>query len=147
MKFIEKNDYEGTACKMRNYYKSPIYELIPRDELNHVPFIIKLRKGCRFLLGHPYPCLVDPTRTIDKVRRFKIFSRDEIEMHHMSMVRKNMKSKVLNVSNKNNYANVDQFLEAFEKWKEGDPIVHPHPYYQQVFQKVEKVENIFDIKI
>lgn len=146
MKYLEENGYEGSACKMRHYYKLPIYELLPRDEINYVPFILKLRKGCRCLLGHPYPCLIDPTRSIDKVRKFKLFSRDELEMHHMSMVRKDMRSKVMNVSNKGNYAKIDQFLEAFEKWKEGDPIVHPHPFYQGIFKKVEKVENIFGIK-
>ena len=69
-KLIEEHDYEGSACLMRYYYKKPIWECKPRDDLNCVPFILKLRPHSRFLLAHPYPCLVDPTRALTQVRKY-----------------------------------------------------------------------------
>jgi hypothetical protein len=57
-------------------------------------------------LGHPYPVAVDPTRTAQHLRYLRVATRDELEMHHMSLVRdfpRGLLSKVGNVSNRANY--------------------------------------------
>lgn len=142
---MEESDYEGSACKMRYFFKDPTYEMLPLEETNVVPLITKLRPGCRFMLAHPYPCLVDPTRTINMVRRFKIFSRDEIEMYHYSFVRRDLRKKLLNVSNRGNYEDIDDFLGALETWDPSEGILHPHPYFRQHFKEIKIVPNYFEI--
>lgn len=73
-----------------------------------------------FRVSAPCPVLLDPTRRLMGARRLKIFARDEVrappaqpmrrplirtqcEMHHYSMVRKDIRSKLENVSNRGNY--------------------------------------------
>jgi len=113
---------------MRTYFKEPIYELIPLDDVNAVPVIYKIQEGCEFQLASPYPVVLDPTRRIENAKSFWFFDRKEIEMHHMTLVRKNMRMKLQNVSNRGNYAGVEQFLQKFEKWKPEDGVIHPHPH-------------------
>jgi len=144
-KIMITEGYDGAACKMRYFYKSPTYELQPLEELNHVPLMLKMRKGARYLLAHPYPCLVDPTRTVSRIRRFKLFTRETIEMYHMSMVRKDIRSKLYNVSNRANYTNVHQFVEHFQNFAPGDKIIYPHPYFQ--FDSIVERPNWFNIKL
>jgi len=52
------NDLDGTACKMRFYFKEPTYEMLPFDEYNQVPLIYKIKPDASLLLAHPYPCVV-----------------------------------------------------------------------------------------
>lgn len=97
---IEKNDYDATACQMVTYYKKPYLRLEPKEEY-YVSLIYKL-KGLQFELGTPFPVQVDPTRRI-KTNNFKSFTRDEIEMHHMSYVRKDITRKFRDSSAKVNF--------------------------------------------
>jgi hypothetical protein len=50
-KIMIEEGYDGAACKMRYFYKDPTYELQPLEELNHVPLMLKMRKGSRYSLG------------------------------------------------------------------------------------------------
>ena len=79
--------------------------------------------------------------------RFKLFSRDELEMHHMSMVRKNIRGKVQNVSNRANYTNTEGFWEQFEAFEPGKKLVHPHPFFHERFSTVEVVPNYFNVNL
>jgi hypothetical protein len=63
----------------------------------------------------------------------------------MSLVRKNIRSKVTNVSNRANYTQVQEFLQHFEKFQPGDAVAYPHPYFK--FTNVIIRPNQFDIKI
>lgn len=49
-KYIEKNSLPATACRMRIIFKEPIYELLPYDNMNAVPFIFEVKKTCPFRL-------------------------------------------------------------------------------------------------
>eukprot|EP00669_Euglena_mutabilis_P003716 TRINITY_DN1472_c0_g1_i1.p1 TRINITY_DN1472_c0_g1~~TRINITY_DN1472_c0_g1_i1.p1 ORF type:complete len:309 (-),score=94.35 TRINITY_DN1472_c0_g1_i1:215-1108(-) len=149
--FMEDNPiYDGCACLMRYFYKSPRFELLPLDIRNHVPLMYKIRKGTRFLLAHPYPCLVDPTRALSGVQRFKIFERSFVQMYHYSFVRRpaGIVSKLRNVSNRANYTMEEtDFLKKFKQWhpdaKKRPP--HPHPAFAQQFTKSQVVDNWFNI--
>ena len=48
MRLILQHGYEATACRMRTYFKEPIYEFFPPDDLNGVPFIFLLRDDLPF---------------------------------------------------------------------------------------------------
>jgi hypothetical protein len=73
--------------------------------------------------------LFDPTRRLENTKKFHLFDRKEVEMHHLTFVRKDIKMKMMNVSNRANYnlANVDNFVDQFEKWTPEKGILHPHP--------------------
>ena len=92
------------------------------------------------------------------VRRFKVFDRSELEMHHLSFVRKDLRRKLLNVSNRKNYNSTEQFLKKISSWnpakglKEGDidttiENIHPHPYYKSHFKALRIVPNQFKIPL
>lgn len=97
------NNYELGGCKMNYYHRKPEWELLPKEEYSYVPFIYKMDKDMRFVLAHPYPISIDPTRGLNHLRKVKAYTRDEIVMHHMSFVRSDITSKTHSVSNKSNY--------------------------------------------
>jgi hypothetical protein len=47
---IVKHKLPATACRMRIIFKEPIYELLPLDNMNAVPFIVEIKKGAAFRL-------------------------------------------------------------------------------------------------
>ena len=123
-KIIEEENYDSSACQMTTYYKSPNLRLEPKEEY-YVTLPFKIKQGREFILGHPFPVLVDPTRRTE-YGKCRIFTRDEIEMHHMSYVRKDIEKKVRNSSAKVNFETwIPEFLEYFNNWKEGDDALMP----------------------
>ncbi len=112
---MEINGYESSACQMTTYYKEPIYRLEPKEDY-YVSLLFKIRQGKEFVMGHPFPVLVDPTRRMEP-GRCKIFARDEIEMHHMSYVRKNLRKKLQNSSASPNFKNIDKLVDYYNNWE------------------------------
>lgn len=142
------NDWEGALCLMQYYYKDPTIRLVPADNLNHVSCIFKIAHHLPFRLAAPYPFVVDPTRRLENLRRLHVFPREELEMHHFSFVRRDIRTKLRNVSNRNSYdgtAEIRRFVAAFQNWKHGDPLVHPHPYFRKHFKGSERVGDPFGI--
>jgi len=140
---MEINGYESSACQMTTYYKEPIYRLEPKEDY-YVSLLFKIRQGKEFVMGHPFPVLVDPTRRMEP-GRCKIFARDEIEMHHMSYVRKNLRKKLQNSSASPNFKNIDKLVDYFEKWeypKQGLMGGAPDTFYNIV--EVDKQFNKWD---
>jgi len=92
---------------MRIYGKYPTIEYL-QDNINAVPFICVCSENIPFKLATPYPmnqnnpCVIDPTRRINGVNylsgKFSLLSRDQIEMHHFTFLRKDIKRKLTNVS-------------------------------------------------
>ena len=144
------NDYEGTFCKMRYYFKSSQYEMMPLEEVNYVPFIYKIKPESKFYLAHPYPVLCDPTRVMKNISLIRIYDRNELEMHHMSFVRRDIRKKILNTSNRGNYGGgkmeeVLQFIREFQQWTPDKPLIHPHSHFKNSFNRVEQRDNIFNV--
>ncbi len=140
--------YDVVACRMRFFFKFPRCELVPMDEENHVTAIFRVDSLMPMRLGHPYPMLLDPTRRIFGCTRLLILQRSELEMYHYSFVRRNILSKVVNVTNRGNYENdLRDFLSKWPTWRPGQPLCHPHPYFARRFQKTRIVPNWFDVSI
>jgi len=149
---MQKYDYDGTACRMRYFFKEPTYQLMPHDEINSVTLIYKIKDKSEFKLACSLPnpgILVDPTRRLDNLSNFKLFERDIIEMYHMSFVRKDMRRKMMNVSNRGNYQynDLESFLQKFETWTPENGILHPHPFFQSHYKYIETIPNYFDIHL
>jgi hypothetical protein len=136
---MKEGGYDSSACQMTTYYKEPIYRLDPKEEY-YVSLIYKINNNSSYVMGVPFPVLVDPTRRMNTTN-CRIFTRDEIEMHHMSYVRKNIERKVRNSSAKVNFESwIPEFLEYFNKWGEGDDALMPGRPPGRY--KLIKVENL-----
>jgi len=110
-------DLDSSACQMITYYKEPIYRLEPKEEY-YVSLIFKIKRGKQYVMGCPFPVLVDPTRRMEP-GKCKIFTREEVEMHHMSYVRKDIKVKLTNSSASPNFKNIDKIVNYYNDWSYG----------------------------
>jgi hypothetical protein len=142
---VYDGNYDSSVCQMSTFYKTPEYRLEPKEEY-YVSLIYKIRPGIQYVFGQPFPVLVDPTRRMEAGGSCKIFSRDEIEMQHMSYIRKDIKRKVTNSSAKVNFEEwIPEFLEYFNNWKEGDDALMPGRPPGRY--KLVKTKNKFNIMI
>lgn len=113
--FYINEDLDSGYCQMQTYYKSSEYVLDPPEEY-YVSLFYKIRKGIKFEMGYPCSVLVDPTRIQDSGNT-KVFTRDEIEMHHYSYVRNNIRKKLKNSSASVNFSNdIDRIVEHYENF-------------------------------
>lgn len=106
--FIALNNIATSAVSSIEYLKSEENQLAggyiytPNDNSLYnfyVPFVIKIKKfGIqKHGLGY-FPCYTDPTRKLTHSGKFKLFSVQDIVMHHMSTVRKDLSKKFDNTS-------------------------------------------------
>lgn len=110
-----KGDFDSSACQMITYYKESKYRLDPKEEY-YVSLLFKIKQGKEFVMGINFPVLVDPTRRMES-DKCRVFTRDEIEMHHMSYVRKDLRKKLQNSSASPNFKNIDKLVDYYEKWE------------------------------
>jgi len=142
-KIIEEEDYDSAACQLITYYKDSKYRLDPMEDY-YVSLIYKISQGKTFVGGHPFPVLVDPTRRMNP-GNCKIFTREEIEMHHLSYVRKNIKIKLTNSSASPNFQSIDKIVNYFNNWEYGKQALMggaPDKFYD-----IKEVEDKFKVKI
>ncbi len=140
---FREGNYDSASCQMTTYYKEPIYRLDPKEEY-YVSLLFKIRKGVEYVMGLPFPVLVDPTRRMEHGHT-RIFNRDEIEMHHMSYVRKNLYKKLQNSSASPNFKSIDKIVDYYNKWeypKQGLMGGAPDKLYNIV--EVDKTFNSWD---
>jgi hypothetical protein len=139
-KEIEEGDYDSSACQMTTYYKDSIYRLDPKEEY-YVSLLFKIKNTSDYVMGTQFPVLVDPTRRMNP-GKCRVFTRDEIEMHHMSYVRKDLRKKLQNSSASPNFKNIDKLVNYFEEWeypKQGLMGGAPDTFYNIV-----EVERLFE---
>jgi hypothetical protein len=116
-KVILEGDYDSSACQMQTYYKSTSYRFSPPEEY-YVPLIYKIDHR-RFREPTHWPVVADPTRKLPS-GNIKIFKREEIEMHHYSWIRNDIKTKIVNSSAKRNWAGqINEMVLHYENWKPG----------------------------
>lgn len=112
------NDIDIGYANMQTYYKSPEY-CLETPETYFVTTFIKIKKNTFIKLAEPTPIgiIVDPTRNIT-FDKYHIFSREEVEMHHMSYVRLDISKKFLNSSARVNFNNsINDLIEYYEMWQ------------------------------
>ena len=143
-KIMVEGDYDSSACQMVTYYKEPFYRLEPKEDY-YVSMIYKIKPKKNFIFTHNFPVLVDPTRSMEP-ENCKIFTRDEIEMHHMSFVRNDISKKLNNSSAKVNFeAFIPEFVRYFNNWEFGQKAITPGKPPRE-FDTVE-VDDIFNIEL
>ena len=137
---ILSGEFDSSACQMVTYYKSGSYRLEPKEEY-YVPFIYKINPGVEFILNNPFPVLVDPTRRMGP-GKCKIFTRNELEMHHMSFVREDLRIKLSNSSAKGSFEDkINKIVDYYNNWKYPSPVM----WADSRLINVVTTENLFNI--
>lgn len=127
----EDLNLDSSACNLFTYYKNN-YTILDPIEKYYVSLIFRIRDGVDYKI-EDFPVLVDPTRR-QAPGHFKLFSQDQIMMHHFSFVRKDLRRKLLNSSARQNYDRADGVIERmvfnYAIWQRGmDAILHGLKYY------------------
>jgi len=114
---IDNGDYDSSYCQMLTYYKNWEYVLDPPENY-YVSLITKIDKNSSYVLGAPSPVLVDPTRRILGLNKPLILNRNQIQMHHGSYIRKNIRAKLENSSASINFnKDIEKLITHFNNWK------------------------------
>lgn len=131
---IERFDYDCTACSVQGYQRLPIWQ---DSELwcHFVPFIFKIRPQSTFNYGGRFPIIVDPTRIVAPYSKFHQFMPEDIVMHHMTVVRKDLHKKYINSSSTNdsNKHNVNAIVKELQNFQPNET------------NGVKTIKNIFKI--
>lgn len=132
--------YDSSYCQMKTYYKTWEYQLDPPEEY-YVSLIYKINNYSLFEMGKQSPVLVDPTRRMD-AGKYRVFKRDEIEMHHGSYVRDNIRTKLENSSASVNFKNdIQRITDHYNNW------VYPNKVLwgglPSTLHNVKKIKNLF----
>ena len=136
---VIEGDYDSSFCQMISYYKSWEYRLDPPEDY-YVSLIYKIYNDKNFILKAPSPVLVDQTRRIMGIKKPLIFKRNEIEMHHGSYIRKEIKSKLLNSTAIGLYRNqINNIIKDYNNWRYPELV-----NWANNFLKVIKVKNLFE---
>jgi hypothetical protein len=116
---------DASACQMQTYYKTSDYRYATPEEY-YVPLFYKLGMNRVFKEYTQWPVLADPTRKLAS-NNVLVFSREQIEMHHLSYVRDDIRMKLVNSSALKNHAHkVDEIVNRYQSWKAGEPALTVH---------------------
>ena len=136
---IKEGNYDSSACQMVTYYKEANYRLEPHEDY-YVSLLFKIKPGRRYELNCPFPVLVDPTRRME-YGSCKVFKREELEMHHMSYIRKNIGTKLRNSSASPHFNNIDKIVKYFDNWEYPQPGLMYKPNEEYV--NLKKIDKLF----
>ena len=101
-------------CSLVNYYKNSNYRILKEDD-THVTLFFPV-ENTSFNISVNTPVLIDPTRK-PTYSHYNVFSSDFIVMHHMTMVRNDLSSKLMNSSARLNYNNVKRINDIVEDYR------------------------------
>lgn len=136
----QMDGYDCSVISNENYYKKPTWRMYPRQK-HLFPFIQKISSRCDVDVKFPYR--VDVTRKCNPCNRCRFFDMNEVTMHHMTFVRKDISRKVYNSQN-NAYYKVEKFLKDFDKYNLGDRLQVVPDF---INRRTILVENIFNIEV
>lgn len=140
-KIIEEGDYDSSFCQMQTYYKSWEFSLNPPEEY-YVSLIFKIKPDSSYVLGAPAPVLVDPTRRMSPSNKPLILTREQIQMHHGSYIRDNIRTKLTNSSASGNFnKDIDRITNHYNNWKYPDKVLWGG--VPSTLHSVKKVESLF----
>lgn len=119
-KQLERADKEGYCsifAQMQTYYRKPTMKLSPPEEYYVAVAYKTMNRNYSFQSN--VPVLVDPTRRM-MVQKPLICKREELEMHHMSYIRKDMLAKLESSSASTDFkTRIPQINEWYQNWHPG----------------------------
>lgn len=140
---MEEGNYNYSVVPIVTYYKEPTFRVTPDQNLV-VSFIHPVHNEYTTSIPYPiFPFHMETTRRFTKVDNYKLFTRDEIEMHHMSYIRKDIRKKFKNSDNGRCYK-IEKFVKTFDNYQVGGRVCLLPDFLNR---KTKLVENTFGIKI
>lgn len=140
-KEMMKNDYDYSIIPIINYYKHPTYQIFPSQQ-QVVSFIHSVDNMYDLTISLPFN--IEITRRLKNSDNYKLFREEEVVVHHMSYVRKDIRRKLNNSSNSKFYRKLDKFIDDFNKYKLGDRVCISPDFLNR---KTILVDNIFNINL
>ncbi len=138
----------GGYCQMQTFYKSSKYRFKTPEEY-YISLFYNISQGTTYEWNAPCSVLVDPTRKMNIQGTTKVFTRQEIEMLHMSGVRKNYRAKLESSSAAVNFhSEIDRLVDHYERFDfNTDPrALWPGCVPCQYHQLEEVLDDKFNIK-
>jgi hypothetical protein len=136
-----EGNFDSAVCNHCQYYKDSIY-MLRNKEGEFVTTIQKINDYTKYVYKIDYFVPVDPTRKTNN-QNCRVFSRNEVEMHHMSFVRKDIKKKMTNSSARRHFTEeqINKVDEHYRNW------VYPMPGMWAGANLVDVVEvpRLFEI--
>ena len=140
-KLMLEGDFDSSFCQMQTYYKSWEYSLDPPEDY-YVSLIFKIKQDTSYVMGAPAPVLVDPTRRISPINKPLILKREEVQMHHGSYIRDNIKTKLTNSSASVNFnKDIDMIVSHYNNWEYPNKVLWGG--LPSKLLTVKKVEKLF----
>ena len=147
--YIITNNIHTTAVDFVNYVNLPIFRLDHQKIHLKVPFICRIGPNSR--LGVKFFCSCDPTRGISlnvKNKKSFIFPKNQILMHHMETIRKDVALKYLATSrSKLKRKKINELVDAINSVNPDNLMFDSKSVinYDSIPQKVTVCRNIFNI--
>ena len=144
---MEEGDFDSGAVQHCQYYKDSIY-ILKHKENEYVATIEKINPDTQYVFQANYPVPVDPTRKTNNGNgRVRIFHRGEVEMHHMSFVRKDIKGKLSSHSSKRYFSDelINQVDEYYKNWTYPNKVMWAGGNLLEVIE-VPRLFKIYDVK-
>lgn len=141
--FILKNNIKSSVVPIMDYL-APNYQL---GISNVCPFIFKINLFSRQKKVRNFPFSVDGTRCINTKKNFYKFTEEDIMMHHMRFVRKNIQSKY---DNRSNAVDVKKKFDIMDHINNIKNYHYPNDFINiedKKVQKVKKIDNFFKINL
>ena len=140
--------YDSGFVLNTTYYKYPDCQITP-PETKYTPFIYKINNKSKFepIENDRFPVIVDGKRRI-KCSHPRIFTRDEIVLHHYSYVRMNdqeLIDKFKNCSSNMNFSDerIERIINIYQNFEVGNQV----EYGLDEVYGTKKVDNLFNIKL
>jgi len=144
IEFYKTNPDSMTYCELESYYKTPEFLLKGKDETKVSLFVPIFHKNVNYTWAYNIvPNPVDPTRR-PNFPNYRLFDPDFIIMHHMTMVRKDIRPKLINSSAKINYDRgnfIQEIIDYYNNWN-GENLVAK---LQRGEVELEKIEPKFKL--
>lgn len=139
--FIDGN-WDSSVCRLYSYYKLPTLQVHPPEDY-YCSIFYKVNSR-NFVNGLQFPVKVDPARKM-KPGRLKIFSWEELAMHHMSYVRKDIEEKLRSQSASVNWPDkIEELVKYHQAFTNGKALWGGKELRN--FQ-LKRVDNLFNIEI
>jgi len=118
---LAQENFETGFCQHCQYYKDSIYMLKVKEQ-EFVPTIELIKPTTKYIFKEKPVIPTDPTRQTTNNKPYT-FSRNEVEMHHLSFVRKDIRKKLTNSSSRRHFTDelIDRVTNYYNGWTYPQP--------------------------
>lgn len=137
-KIMDGEGYDFSMAPLEVYFKEPTYLVVPSQNLS-VTFIHPVSNDYQ---SGDFPFKIEITRRLSNFASWRVFTKEEITIHHMSFVRKDIHKKFKNSDNGQFYK-MNKFMKSYENYEVGGRVCLLPGWLNR---KTILVENQFDIR-